>query len=348
MKRLTKELLMSEIALALLQRFLRFGEAAQTTRRSESACVKRPELVGRSINKRTLFGYLLLAAVSLPVSGSAATVGQQFRDILADIDAQCRKEKKGPYLDKNDPDYGNKRGNTDCDILTIKPDDPLATEEGRFAYAIKLPPPHDQPKVQYQPGMNAEAFFKELCEKEAGDFVLRTADGVRGIKIMRPLPRETGVPLWNESGGPPPGNFVAVVNGIYQYVDAIELVPGSQTDTQLIHYAVDPKLSPTVPPWGVGHHPVEASNARYGFTFRNSPLENRELGIRGRELIVMDFATQEILGFRRMFSKLDFITRQSAKLMQGTPCRPLPAKDSDNRFIAKILKPATQVKGDAE
>jgi hypothetical protein len=289
---------------------------------------------------------LLLTMLSLPISGCATTVGQQFRDIMAEIDAQCRKDKMGPYLDEIDPQYTNKKSVTDCDILKIKPADPLATEEGRFAYSIKLPPPHDKPKVKYQAGMSAESYFKELCEKEEGDFVFRTVEGVDGIKIMRPQPQETSVPLWNETSGPTPGLFVSTFNGIYKYVDAVELVQGSLTSTQLVHYAIDPKLSTKVPPWGLGHYPITKSEARYGFTFRNSPMENRELGVLGHELIIFDLDTREVLAFRRRFGRLNFVLHQSAQLMQGPVCRPLPTKDSDNRFIAKILKPAAQENGD--
>ncbi len=296
------------------------------------------------INLRTtVFNILLLAMLSLPITGCATTVGQQFRDIMAEIDAQCKKDKMGPYLDEKDPDSHRKKYVTDCDILKIKPADPLATEEGRFAYSIKLPTPHDKPKVKYQPGVSAESYFKELCEKEEGDFVFRTVDGVDGIKIMRPLPKDTSVPLWNEAEGTPPGYFIDATNGIYQYVDAVELISGSQSDTQLIHYSVDPKLPPNVPLYGKAHYPIKQSDAHYGFTFRNSPLENRELGIIGRELIIIDLSNNEVMAFRRRFSRLNFVVHKSAQLMRGTPCR-LLNENLNDKFIAKILKPSTQAK----
>jgi hypothetical protein len=300
------------------------------------------------INNKPVVRMFLCAMLWIPLSGCTATVGQQFREIMAEIDAKCRKDKMGPYLDPNDPDYIRKRPVTDCDILKIKPTDPLATEEGRFAYSIKLPPPHDKPKVQYQPGMSAENYFKVLCEKEDGDYVFRTVDGVEGIKIMRPIPTVTSVPLWEEAFGPSPGYFVGVINGIYRYVDAVELIAGSEKVTQLVRYAIDPALSTKEPPWGLGSYPTEKSETRYGFTFRNSVLENRELGILGKELIVLDLETNEVLAFRRIFARLNFMVRYSAQLMQGTPCRPLSTENSDNRFIEKILKPAAQVEGNAK
>ncbi|MDD2685201.1 MAG: hypothetical protein PHY62_03505 [Gallionella sp.] len=299
-----------------------------------------PLLNIKNIAKRAV----LLALLCLPISGCAATVGQQFRDIMAEIDAQCRKDKQGPYFEQGIPNHVRHSG---CDILSIKPTDPLATEEGRFAYSIKLPEPLDKPKVQYNKGISAESYFRELCEKAEGDFVFRTVEGVDGIKIMRPSSEVTGVPLWDETEGTPPGYFVATVNGMYQYVDAVELVQGSQINTQLFHYAIDPKLSSKIPPWGLGRYPIEKSEARYGFTFRNSPLENRELGIKGRELIIMDLETNEVMAIRRRFSKLNFMNHQSARLMQGTPCRLLDENLND-KFIARILKPVTQAKGDTK
>ncbi len=299
------------------------------------------------INLRTtVFNTLLLAMLSLPITGCATTVGQQFRDIMAEIDAQCKKDKMGPYLDEKDPDSLRKKYVTDCDILKIKPADPLAMEEGRFAYSIKLPAPHGTPKVKYQSGMSAESYFKELCEKEEGDFVFRTVDGVEGIKIMRPQPQIGSIPLWEEYGWLSPGYFVAPINGIYEYVDAIELVPGTKTVTQLVHYYVDPKLPYKVPPFGLGHYTVKESNARYGYTFRKSPLENRELGIVGDEIIIQDLKTNEVLAFRRRFSRLKFLQPHSVLPMQSTPCRLLPSKDSNDNFTATVLKPVAKTKGE--
>jgi hypothetical protein len=290
---------------------------------------------------------LLCPMLCVPLSACGEpTVGQQFRDIMAEIDAKCRKEKLGPYLDPNEPPRSKKRTNGSCEILKIKPADPLATEEGRFAYSIKLPPPHDKPKVEYKKGMSAENYFKELCEKAEGDFVVRTVEGVEGIKKARPSPQVTGTPLTQESGGPEVGSFVSPVNGVYTYVDAVEFVGNSLSTTQLIHYYVDPTLPTNVRPYGKGHFTIDKSKARYGYTFRNSPLENRENGIIGQELIVFDLQTSEVLAFRRRFSQLKFMEKNSVQAMLGTPCRPISFDNWDNRFIARILKPTTQVQGD--
>ena len=288
---------------------------------------------------------LVCALLCMPISGcSEPTVGQQFRDIMAEIDAKCRMEGLGPYLSPGEPPGSRKRTDGSCEILKIKPVDPLATEEGRFAYSLKLPPPHDKPKVEYKKGMSAEAYFKELCEKEEGDFVFRMVERVEGIQILRPMSTVTGVDLWDEVGAPSPGFFVDQNNGLYKFVDAFELINRSATKTQLVHYFIDPRMPQGKPPYGEVRLVITKSRARYGFTYRNSPLENRELGIKGGELILLDLETNEVLGLRRFFAKLQFIKPLSAQVMQSTPCRLLGAKDSNNRFIARILKPVAPTK----
>ena len=135
--------------------------------------------MSHSMNTQTVAKRIaLLMLLCLPISGCAATVGQEFRNIMADIDAQCRRDHQGPYYDAkipNHPRYG------DCDILSIKPADPLSTAEGLFAYSIKLPEPHDKSNVQYNEGMSAENYFKELCEKDAGEWIFKTVEGVEGV-----------------------------------------------------------------------------------------------------------------------------------------------------------------------
>ena len=94
---------------------------------------------------------------------------------MAQIDANCRERKLGPY--EPEPRKTGVR-NASCDILFLKPEDPLSTPEGRFAHALKLPAPHDVPKDVLRPGMTGEEYFKALCEAEAGEWVFRAVGGV--------------------------------------------------------------------------------------------------------------------------------------------------------------------------
>ena len=72
------------------------------------------------VSKSTFIFHAFLCAmlcVSLSARGEP-TVGQQFRDIMAEIDAKCRKEKLGPYLDPNEPPRSAKRTNGSCDTAS--------------------------------------------------------------------------------------------------------------------------------------------------------------------------------------------------------------------------------------
>jgi hypothetical protein len=96
----------------------------------------------------------------------AETPGQHFDRAMKGLAANCAKAKLKP----ND---------TACDILKLKPADPLATEEGRFAHSIKIPNPVPADSG-YKPGMMPEQYFEHLCKTEAGEFIYKTVDNVEG------------------------------------------------------------------------------------------------------------------------------------------------------------------------
>ena len=70
------------------------------------------------------------------------------------------------------------------EVAKLKPVDPLATEEGRFAHSIKIPNPLPADSG-YKPGMTAEQYFDHLCKTEAGEFVYKTVENVEGLYMMR-------------------------------------------------------------------------------------------------------------------------------------------------------------------
>lgn len=273
------------------------------------------------MTKGNLMHILLCAMLLVPLTGSAATVGQQFRDIMAEIDAQCRLKKKGPYLDPSDPDYVKKRRYTDCDILKIKPADPLATEEGRFAYAIKLPPPHDKPKVQYQAGMSVESYFKELCEKEAGEWIFRTVDKVEGVVQMRTVPGQLysimGMYLSAEA---PVGDVLAHNNRpqetlvsptersnrkTYGYIELPIRLP--DMSISYVRYFRDLSQPVEKPPYGIGMESISKPKSKFAYVWRGTRNSMaHENGILGGELLLFDLEKNEILAFRRDFVKLNF------------------------------------------
>src|SRR6185436_663743 len=102
----------------------------------------------------------------------AETPGERFRKAIKGIEAACAKRK----LDPNEVCGG---------VAKLKPADPLATEEGRFAQSIKIPNPVPEGSG-YKSGMTPEQYFDHLCKTEAGEFIYETVENVEGLYQMRP------------------------------------------------------------------------------------------------------------------------------------------------------------------
>lgn len=117
-------------------------------------------------------GGVVLGLILVMVTGCAAglfkedTVGERFDKAMKKLAERCAKNPPKP-------------GDTTCDPLKLKPADPLATEEGRFAHAIKIPNPVPEDSG-YKPGMTPQEYFDHLCKTEAGEFIFKGEDkGVR-------------------------------------------------------------------------------------------------------------------------------------------------------------------------
>ncbi len=285
---------------------------------------------------------LVCALLCLPVGGCGEpTVGQQFRDIMAEIDAKCRKERLGPYLDPSEPPLSSKRTDSSCDILKIKPVDPLATEEGRFAYSIKLPPPHDKPKVEYKKGMSTEVYFKELCDKEAGEWIFRTVEGVEGVfqgRNYQPFNASNLMFQMKEANEILERNMedrlVQPYHGRFNYMERpsnpdemgkhyVRFFRGSEVTG---HYKIGTQKNkkPVYVPYIINQEQTETLKSRYGFTWRQIPTADMlENGITGGETIIYDRTTNEVLAFRRFFSRywLRPDTRYT-RLVNGAGCQP--------------------------
>ncbi len=117
-------------------------------------------------------GGLLIAGCATGLSAQNETPGQHFDRMMKEFAENCAKTKLKP----------NDRS---CDRLKLKPADPLATEEGRFAHSIKIPNPVPLDSG-YKPGMTSQEYFDHLCKTEAGEFIYKTVENVEGIYQMRP------------------------------------------------------------------------------------------------------------------------------------------------------------------
>jgi hypothetical protein len=231
----------------------------------------------------------------------AETFGERARKVMADIDKECRERQLGPY--EPEPRKTGIR-NSSCDILFLKPYDPLATPEGRFAHSIKLPD-EDKRKEVYRPGMTSEEYFKALCEAEAGEFIFKTVENVDGIFEMRPREPAKNYEFHHLYAMEDPYGYVdgEARRPQYKYVEPERYkyyernVSNSNKIERFFGYnGRDLKtMKIEVSDWRKAH---------YGFTWRGiSRPHDRELGIAGGELIVLDLETNEVLGFRRGFAR---------------------------------------------
>jgi hypothetical protein len=248
---------------------------------------------------------LVMCTNSAPLQ--AQTQGELFRKLMAAEHERCREAGRGPYAPpENRGD--NRRGvfNSDCDLLLLEtPQDPMATEEGRQAHAIKLPAPHDKPKEVYKAGMSSAAYFRALCEAEAGEFIFKTVDNVEGVFEMRPRTKAPRYgfqhlyyledPYGHFDFDASKSEFALVGPELYEYVER-----KSNTGDSILHFTgynrqqLNTMRQSTIP----------TRTTRYGYTWRGIKRQNdREMGIAGGELIVIDLDTSEVLGFRRGFAR---------------------------------------------
>jgi hypothetical protein len=281
---------------------------------------------------------------------NARTPGEQFRHIMADIDKQCHKDKLGPY----EP-IPRKTGVRDssCDILFLKPQDPLATPEGRFAHSIQLPAPYDKPKEVYKPGMSSAEYFKALCDAEAGDFLFKTVEGVEGVLQMRPYQAEpellgqffayegivgNGIAMASN----PEGYLTGDRRGYYDFFE----LPVRSASKDLAYQHWIPVVDEDEPRKKSSRSGVDLTNkmmienaptAKYGYTQRGiKRLNDLEYGIRGAELIVLDLHSNQPLGFRRVFRHYYFHHSEMPRQVFSDYC----PKGSDGfKFIKEVLVP---------
>jgi hypothetical protein len=326
-------------------------------------------------------GYLLLSACI----AHAETVAERFDTAMKKLAERCEKNPPKP-------------GNTDCDPLKLKPVDPLATEEGRFAHSIKIPNlvPEDG---GYKPGMTTKEYFEHLCKTEAGEFIFKTVEDVDAIMQMRPRAEATDYMLQHlyvleDPYGQTYGEEFnmgpeALKSGTFQdgyvnprYADAVKTddvkkrgyklykpdqnykflekpIPSSlqnQADGAKYLRYTRPNTDKLVLENGQYMYPrdqqpklieerVKEPQSRYGFTWRGiTRPHDRELGIAGGEVIILDLRTNEVLAVRRGYLRsgktLDTVGGIWWLGAQACPPRPVMAM---GELLHKVLKPTKSV-----
>ena len=274
-----------------------------------------------------LSGLIMLMGCAAIAASTAETPGERFQKAIKEIAAACASRKLAP--------------NEVCgEVTKLKPADPLATPEGRFAHSIKIPNPVPEDSG-YKPGMTPQEYFDYLCKTEAGEFIYKTVENVEGIYQMRPRDRIYDAHL----------HHLYAMEDLYGYTDTEATRPeGRYVGPNSYKYFEDSK--PISNAAVARYHGYDGRDqktmkkefdttrkSRYGYTWRGiSRPHDRERGITGGELIVLDLLAKEVLAVRRGYIQGDIEPDMPIRGIVWR--RPCPLMDTDARFIFKVLKPS--------
>jgi len=301
-------------------------------------------------------GTVLITGCAVGLSAKDETPGQHFDRMMKEFAENCAKTKLKP----------NDRS---CDRLKLKPADPLATEEGRFAHSIKIPNPVPEDSG-YKPGMTPEQYFDHLCKTEAGEFIYKTVENVEGIYQMRPresakndyllehlYAMEDPYGLAVGVRDTPEDYFVQPGIGKYQFLE-IALSGGSKTsdgakyrryfrgseqDSSKEFVFMEGSHSERVP-YVVQQGNSSELRSRYGYTWRGIKRpHDREQGIAGGEIIILDLQTNEVLAVRRGFVRTGFVRNMTGVWWLTASKCSKEALKTDAQFIGQVLKPALKL-----
>jgi hypothetical protein len=324
-------------------------------------------MVSQRIIIRWTSGVFFLVLSSLLI-GSCSTGA-----FLADETPGQRFERAMRGLAENCTRHPPKPADSACDPLKLKPADPLATEEGRFAHSIQIPNPVPVDSG-YKPGMTPEQYFEHLCKTEAGEFIYKTVQNVEGLIQLRLRDDPTDYELehlyaledpYGHSVGVrnrPEEYFVQPSIGKYAFLETpLPKIAGREEENKIRRFYRDENAHPgqnyqtaingqfVRVPYIVAEETVPSSLARYGYTWRGiSRPHDRELGIAGGEIIVIDHETSEVLAVRRAYARTGHMKNLTGIWwLTAQKCSKESLK-TDAQFINQVLQPATKNLGVAK
>jgi hypothetical protein len=198
---------------------------------------------------------------------------------------------------------------------------------------IKWP---DAPREQvYRSGMSPLEYWRALCKAEAGEFIYKTVPKVTAIYQVRPRAKESEYAYRDRYAMEDPYGYIESESGTLDNIPAVNgpgfgsrKSPGTYPvfETPILENDIPrvaqkyygPTLFQPVPPgkpyqrfFGYDRRDrktrqleyVSQLESRYGWTWRGIRRpQDREVGVAGGELAVVDLKTGEILGLRRGFA----------------------------------------------
>jgi len=231
------------------------------------------------------------------------------------------------------------------EALKLKPADPLATEEGLFAHSIKIPNPVPEDSG-YKSGMTPEQYFDHLCKTEAGEFIFKTVVNVEGLYMMRPRKEATDYELEHLYALEDPyghENWEAthpakIFVGPKTY--SVFEIPLDGAGSNYLRYSGFDDRNPM----SMKVEKVSTLQSRFGYTWRGiTRPHDRELGIAGSELIILDLQDKDVLAVRRAYIWSGDVRNKLTGIwwMGGHVCSANSTRlYRTNEFIERVLKPS--------
>ena len=218
-----------------------------------------------------------------------------------------------------------------------KPTDPRELAAYKYAHSLKLPASLPQPvpfdftrHLLSNRRATAAAYFDHLCKTEAGEYIFKTMDKVEGLYQMRAMPKRSDKLLRDRFGFEDPADwsqwhaeaaqtlFIGGPGNGFRYFESDWALTETTKQIQQKYWTVTPWNGMGNPPYWRYHDaddsgpaaattgrvtPINKLSSRYAYTWRGIRRgRDREFGIAGGELIVLDRMTGEILGVRRSFA----------------------------------------------
>lgn len=256
--------------------------------------------------------------------------------------------------------YGTNTSSCDVHILRRR-EWPEYWPEG--AKRVKWP---DAPsKSVYRRGMKPKEYWEALCKAEGGETVNRAAKDVEGVFELRPRSfmtdyervdryvlegafLSTDILSWPE----PEQSLVQPYGGKYLYIERGGR-PGGGEVTAISR--MDPAIAKER--WQTGRegrfvtipkvlqrHSSPTYKATYAYTWRGISRErDRENGISGGEMIVVDLQSGEILGIRRGFALSGQGRSGQVSWSNALLCPSLVGAAPNANFLYRVLKPRADV-----
>ena len=225
------------------------------------------------------------------------------------------------------------------------------------------PPPPELDKY-YRSGIGPKEYYDALCKDVAGEFILRTVESVDGIYQIRPRPEVSDDALDDRYVLEDPygytigdlhisfaGSFLGKGRYLFAETPNIQVYPGLPRTGSFLRITILDSENGKKAFSG-----TENIRSQYGYTWREfTGIRERELGISGSDLIVVDLKSGELLGYKRGIARsvatvrgpggANWASTQNCPMVTVSTRIASKTHDFAYWFVQKVLKP-TSKKGD--